>query len=157
LGRFPTYPHISRPGPAATAAQLTGGLFRFLFFRCQMGPASQPHLFPRCTFFLPAVGACSPGRARTHAPDGTAACPAGPNAESLRARAWVGTSRDGDFTHFPQHRAPLRIGLCRAQTGGRLGLSPRATRRRASKSRGDQIPAAQATNPNGVFDSLSSV
>jgi hypothetical protein len=54
------------------------------------------------TFFLPAAGACSPGRARTRALDGTVARPPGLDAESPRARGLVPVGRG----FYPSALAP---------------------------------------------------
>jgi hypothetical protein len=115
-------------------------------------------------FSSPLPGACSPGRARTRALDGTVARPAGPNAESPQARGLVPAG--GGFYPSAPCRALLRLGLrgggvCQlgrpgGQTGGRTGLSCRFSRHRGTNPGGGETPGAQATNPIGVFFSFFS-
>jgi hypothetical protein len=100
---------------------------------------------------------------RPGARDGTAPPLGRPARRATRARAWVGSSREGAITHLPPRRAPLRLGLrggggCHlgrsgGETGGRTGFSHHLARRRASKARERSNPSRQATNPVGVFSS----
>jgi hypothetical protein len=73
------------------------------------------------------------------------------------ARAGVGTSWKGDFTHLPLRRALLMLGLrggggCQlgrpgGQTGGRTGLSRRLSRRRVTNPAGEGGSKRQVPKP----------
>jgi hypothetical protein len=120
---------------------------------------------PLSPFSSPPPARAHSATPRTRALDGTVARPAGPDAESPRARGLVPVGRG----FYPSAPAPrfLRLGLrgggrCQlgrpgGQTGGRTGLSRRLSRRRVTNpGGGGETPVSQATNPIGVFVSFFS-
>jgi hypothetical protein len=124
-------------------------------------PLSSPFL-PSPRIRTAPGGSCR-GRARAGW-DGLPARPARTPRER-RARAHPNRTRPRrDLPHLPPLRAPLQPGLsgrsrCHlgrpdGQSRGSLRLSPRRSRRQASKARRGRDPGAQATNPFGVFDSF---
>jgi hypothetical protein len=136
--------------------------------RRQPGPTCRPTTLPYPHLSFPRLGFAPHWATRAAAAragwDGLPAWPAR-TSRDRRARAHMSRTRPRrDFPHLPPRRAPLQLGLhgggqCHlgrpdGQSRGRLGLSHRRSRRRASKSRRGRDPGAQATNPFGVFDSF---